>query len=56
MRKTYASLLLSEGVPEPIVKEQMRHNDISTTRSYYYFDVSDKGDKEKVITKVISVE
>ena len=48
MRKTYASILLSNKIDETIVQGQMRHKDILTTRQYYYFNVEDE-QKEKVI-------
>ena len=55
MRKTYASLLLSSGVSEAIVKEQMRHKNIQTTRAYYYRAVDSEKDRKKVINRVISI-
>lgn len=37
-RKTYATKLINGGVSEAIVKRQLHHKDISTTRKYYYFN------------------
>ena len=48
MRKTFASILLASGVDEAIIKKEMRHTDISTTRSYYQF-ITDTTDREKSI-------
>ena len=55
MRKTFASILLSSGVDEAIIKREMRHSDISTTRSYYQY-ITDKEDDEKsIIDKVMGI-
>ena len=55
MRKTYASILLSEGVDEAIVKKEMRHTDISTTRAYYqYITESDKEEKD-IIDRIVGI-
>lgn len=55
MRKTYASILLSEGVDEAIVKKEMRHTDISTTRAYYqYITESDKEEKD-IIDRIVGM-
>lgn len=48
MRKTFASILLASGIDEAIVKKEMRHTDIATTRSYYQY-ITDSEDKEKAI-------
>lgn len=48
MRKTYASILLASGTDEAIVKREMRHTDIATTRAYYQF-ITDDDDREKAI-------
>ena len=37
-RKTYATKLLNSHVPEALVTSQMGHTDITTTRTYYYFN------------------
>lgn len=48
MRKTYASILLASGVDEAIVKREMRHTQISTTRAYYQY-ITEKDDTNKAI-------
>lgn len=37
-RKTYATKLLMNNVPENVIKSLMGHTDILTTKSYYYFN------------------
>lgn len=37
IRKTYATHLIDAGVDENIIKDQMGHTDIQTTKDYYYF-------------------
>lgn len=53
MRKTYASILLSEGTDEAIIKREMRHTDIATTRAYYQYITADD-DEEKAIIDAIA--
>lgn len=45
MRRYYATSLLNEINDESLIKEQMGHSDIATTRGYYYF--CNKGLKER---------
>ena len=52
MRKTFASILLSSGVDEALVKKEMRHTDIATTRAYYQF-VTDSSESEKSIIDTV---
>ena len=37
LRKTYGSSLLNAGVPEPLIKNQMGHTLIDTTKNYYWY-------------------
>jgi len=37
-RKTYATKLINNNVPESIIMAQMGHTDITTTRNYYFFN------------------
>lgn len=46
IRKTYGTTLLDNNVDEAFVAETMGHQDISTTRKFYYY--SNKSDKTKV--------
>ena len=55
MRKTYGSMLLAEGVDEAIVKRQMRHTEIATTRSYYQFVTESEAEEQAVIEKIIAL-
>lgn len=53
IRKTYGSKLLSGNVDETIVAQQMGHKDISTTKSYYYFDISTDKNRINQINSVV---
>lgn len=39
IRRTFGSKLLSSGVPEKFVQNQMGHSDIRTTQQYYYYSL-----------------
>lgn len=54
IRKTYASLLLANNIDESIVLNQMGHKDISTTQSYYHYNIADDSTKYEKINKVIN--
>ena len=54
VRKTYASLLLSNNVDESIVLNQMGHKNISTTHNYYHYDIADDDTKVEKINKIMS--
>lgn len=41
LRKTYASYLLSQNVPEKLVQEQLGHADITTTQRAYHYNIFD---------------
>ena len=55
MRKTYASILLASGVDEAIVKKEMRHTDIATTRAYYQFITESSSEEKAIIDKVMGL-
>lgn len=55
MRKTFGSLLLANGVDEAIVKKEMRHKDISTTRSYYHYITESDKEEAAIIDKVMGI-
>lgn len=55
MRKTYASILLSRGVDEAIIKKEMRHTDISTTRAYYQYIIRSDDKEKSIIDEVIGL-
>lgn len=52
IRKTYASALLDSGVPESVVISQMGHTQISTTKTFYYFDRHELDERKVYISKV----
>lgn len=52
-RKTYATKLLNAGISERIIINQMGHTDISTTKSFYYFNNKRKDDIEKLLAAAI---
>lgn len=51
-RKTYATLLLNSGVPESLVKSQMGHTEIKTTKQYYYKDMETDAEKKQRLNLV----
>lgn len=53
-RKTYATHLIDAGVPESIIKQQMGHTDITTTREFYYFNNKNVEDVEKILKNAFS--
>ena len=55
IRKTYASKLIDADVEEAIIRAQMGHTDIKTTKDYYYYSTQDQKYKESQISKAISV-
>lgn len=55
LRKTYASKLIDANVEESIIKAQMGHSDINTTRTYYYFQTQTDEYKKEQIEKAISI-
>ncbi len=55
MRKTYASILLSSGIDEAIVKKEMRHTDISTTRQYYQYVTESALEEQDLIERSVGL-
>lgn len=55
MRKTYASILLASGTDEAIVKREMRHTQISTTRAYYQYITETDDDEKAIIDSVMGL-
>ena len=51
-RKTYASILLDEGVSESVIISQMGHTDIHTTKEFYYRNRSGDEKKRAIINTV----
>ena len=54
IRKTYASILLSNRVDERLITMQMGHTDIATTKGIYYFNRKSKDANKNVISSVIN--
>lgn len=55
MRKTYASILLAAGADEAIIKKEMRHTDISTTRTYYQYITENDAEEKEIINKLAGI-
>ena len=55
IRKTYASTLIDAGVDDPIVKNQMGHSHIRTTREYYLRNTKTKAEVLSQISRAISI-
>ena len=54
IRKTYASILLSNRVDDRLVTSQMGHTDIATTRGSYYFNRNSESERKEIISRVIN--
>lgn len=54
IRKTYASILISEKVDERLITLQMGHTDISTTKGIYYFNRKSKDESKNIISSAIN--
>ncbi len=54
IRKTYASILLSNQVDERLVTLQMGHTDILTTKGIYYYNRKSADESRRVISSVIN--
>lgn len=52
LRKTYASMLFDSHVPDSVIKSQMGHTDIQTSRDFYYKDRHTSEDKRAIINQV----
>ena len=48
-------MLLDSNVDESIVAEQMGHENISTTRKYYYYSNKIEDKKREQVTKAIGM-
>lgn len=42
IRKTYGTILIDSGTDDGLIKQQMGHSNIETTRKYYYYSVKDE--------------
>ena len=54
IRKTYASILLSNQVDDRLITSQMGHTDIATTQGSYYFNRNSEKQRKEIISKVIT--
>lgn len=54
IRKTYATILLDAGAEESLVKAQMGHSDIKTTRQCYYANRKRNSSKQKIIDGIFA--
>lgn len=55
IRKTYASKLIDGDVEEALIRSQMGHTDIKTTKDYYYYATQNQKYKESQISKALCV-
>lgn len=49
IRKTYCTCLINAEVPENVIKAQVGHVDIKTTKTYYYFNNLSTADRQKTL-------
>lgn len=55
IRKTYASILIDNNVPESIIISQMGHTKIETTKTYYYRDRTNLNSRKDRINNVVGL-
>lgn len=55
IRKTYASILIDNNVPESIIISQMGHTKIETTKTYYYRDRTNLNSRKERINNVVGL-
>lgn len=55
LRKTYGSTLLNAGVPEPLVKNQMGHTLITTTKAHYWYRNTTIEQDKEILSNVFEV-
>ena len=53
--KTYASELLNSGVPEAVIKSQIGHTLIQTTKNFYYYDIFELAERRDILNSVDSL-
>lgn len=54
IRRSYASKLLSENVDTAIIQNQLGHKQISTTQTYYHYEISSDSSKHDEINRAIN--
>ena len=54
LRKTYATMLLNANVDEKLIMNQMGHTDITTTKTFYYFDNHELEESRRIINAALS--
>ena len=52
LRKTYASILLTQGVDEKLVQAQLGHADISTTHNAYHYNIFDQEESNNILRQI----
>lgn len=53
LRKTYATMLLNANVDEKLIMKQMGHTDITTTKTFYYFDNHELEESKRIINAAL---
>ena len=53
IRKTYGSLLIDNGCEESLVKAQMGHTNILTTKTYYYYSTRTNNNRKEQIERAV---
>ena len=56
LRKTYASILAANGIPDAMRTAQMGHVDVKTTKEYYEFDRETSAEKAQKLGKISELE
>lgn len=55
MRKTCGSILLASGIDDAIVRREMRHTEIATTRAYYQYVIDSDDYEKRMIDKIMGL-
>ena len=53
-RKTYATKLIDASVPDSMIENQMGHEDIETTKRYYYYNSHSKEEVKSAIDRALN--
>ena len=54
-RMTYGTKLIDACVPDSVITSQMGHEDIKTTKTYYYYNNKSREEAERIIERALSV-
>ena len=53
IRKTYSTKLIDAHVPDSVIENQMGHEDIETTKKYYYFNNHGRDEVKELVMNAL---